>query len=285
VLSGRFAMLIAILFAAMCATSAQSIPSDRTNLSGQSVRSDHPDESNDLDSSLLTPLKPQGLDAPYHPIEPRQTLRWFITSSIGPPHLAGVIFVSASGTAVDRPKEYGPHWGGFAARFGSGMAGSVTGNAIEASAGLMLREDPRYFRVPGQAYKARVGNVVRLTFVARGNDGRLGPRTLATWRLSAVISSQTHGAFTAKRIRNLHCCARRKVLPDVWLPMRSRSFGPTSRGISFTSGIDIGLFSEFREFTRESRLHGSGGDAFSRVWNWPLYCLTVERGRRGKSQA
>jgi hypothetical protein len=175
VLSGRFAMLIAILFAAMCATSAQSIPSDRTNLSGQSVRSDHPDESNDLDSSLLTPLKPQGLDAPYHPIEPRQTLRWFITSSIGPPHLAGVIFVSASGTAVDRPKEYGPHWGGFAARFGSGMAGSVTGNAIEASAGLMLREDPRYFRVPGQAYKARVGNVVRLTFVARGNDGRLGP--------------------------------------------------------------------------------------------------------------
>jgi len=55
------------------------------------------------------------------------------------------------------------------------MAGSITGNAIEASAGLMLREDPRYFRVPERSFKARLGNVVQLTFAARGGAGSFGP--------------------------------------------------------------------------------------------------------------
>jgi hypothetical protein len=56
-----------------------------------------------------------------------------------------------------------------------GMTGSVTGNAIAAGVGLILREDPRYFRVPDRPFKARVGNVVRLTFVSRGDHGGFGP--------------------------------------------------------------------------------------------------------------
>ena len=34
--------------------------------------------------------------------------------------MAGVAFVSAGGTAVNRPWEYGPHWRGFGDRFGTG---------------------------------------------------------------------------------------------------------------------------------------------------------------------
>jgi len=60
-------------------------------------------------------------------------------------------------------------------RYGIGMAGSVTGNAIEASAGLILREDPRYFSVPERSFKARLGNVVQLTLAARGDAGSFGP--------------------------------------------------------------------------------------------------------------
>jgi hypothetical protein len=56
-----------------------------------------------------------------------------------------------------------------------GMTRSVTGNAIEAGVGLILREDPRYFRVPDHPFKARLGNVVRLTFAARGGGSSLGP--------------------------------------------------------------------------------------------------------------
>jgi hypothetical protein len=125
--------------------------------------------------SLLTPLKPVTQEAPYVPIRPRQRLRWFITETIGPPHLAGGLFTAAFGTAFDRPEEYGPHWGGFADRYGMRMTGIVTGNAMEASIGAIWGEDPRYFRVPDQSFKAPVTNIVRLTFVARHEDGSFEP--------------------------------------------------------------------------------------------------------------
>jgi hypothetical protein len=194
---------IAIFFATNLVASAQSIPSGRTTEPNPSPSADQPDESKDPSfPSLLTPLKPQKLEAPYQPITPRQSLRWFITSTVGPPHLAGEIFDSAFGTALNRPKEYGPHWGGFAARYGMGMTGSATGNAIEAGVGLILREDPRYFRVPDRPFKARVGNVVWLTFAARGGNGSFGPayaRYMATfgsnflsntWRVHSEANAQ-----------------------------------------------------------------------------------------------
>jgi hypothetical protein len=56
-----------------------------------------------------------------------------------------------------------------------GMTRSVAGNAFTASAAYFLREDPRYFRVPGRPFEARVGNVLRLTFAARGGQGSLKP--------------------------------------------------------------------------------------------------------------
>ena len=137
---------------------------------GGSMDSRFPDS-----SSLPTSVKSHTLEDPYRPITPSESLRWFISGTIGPAHLAGVTFVSACGTGVNRPGEYGPHWEGFANRFGIGMAGSATSNAMEAGAGLILREDPRYFRVPQQAFKFRVGNVARLTFLARNESGRSEP--------------------------------------------------------------------------------------------------------------
>jgi hypothetical protein len=83
--------------------------------------------------------------------------------------------VSACGTAVNRPEEYGPHWEGFANRYGMGMAGSVTSNAMEAGVGLILREDPRYFRVPRHPVKSGVANAVTLTFLVRNESGRSEP--------------------------------------------------------------------------------------------------------------
>ena len=202
-LSRRFVILTAIFFATNIVASAQSTPSGPTTEPRQSVLSGQSDGPTDPRfPSLLTPLKPQALEAPYHLISPRQRLHWFVTSTIGPPHLAGEAFVSACGTAFDRPAEYGTHWGGFADRFRMGMAGSVTGNAIEASAGLVLREDPRYFPVPDQPFRARVGNVVRLTFAARGGDGGFKPayaRYMAilgsnfvsnTWRVGSEANTQ-----------------------------------------------------------------------------------------------
>jgi hypothetical protein len=135
----RFAILIAVVFVTNLAASAQSI------------------------------------EGPYQLLTPSQSLGWFVTSTISPSHMTGVAFLSAGGTAVNRPGDYGSHWGGLADRFGMGMAGSAVGNAIEVTVGLTLREDPRYFCVPQQPFKARIGNVVRLTFSARGENGGFGP--------------------------------------------------------------------------------------------------------------
>jgi hypothetical protein len=200
-----FAILVAgfIFFGTNGFVFAQSTPPAHTSESGQTAPSDQSDDSKSGNPpSLLTPLKPQVQEAPYHAITPRQRLRWFITNTIGPPHLIGGLFVSAFGTAVDRPAEFGPHWGGFADRYGMRMTGIVTGNAMEASLGLAFREDPRYFRVPDRPLKARLRNVVTLTFAARRDDGNLAPafaRYMAisgnnflsnTWRVHSEANTQ-----------------------------------------------------------------------------------------------
>jgi hypothetical protein len=124
---------------------------------------------------LFTRRQSDASEEIYHVISPGQRLRWFVASTAGPAHLTGVAFVAASGTAVNRPKEYAPHWRGFSDRFNVSMAGSAAGNALEAGVGFFLREDPRYFRLSQRPFKARVGNVVRLTFSARAGDGRVLP--------------------------------------------------------------------------------------------------------------
>jgi hypothetical protein len=190
-----FAILFVPLFPARAQTSepAQNEPAQTPN-----TETDH------NKPSLLTPLKPTTEDDAYHPITSRQRLRWFLSNTIGPPHLVGGLFTSAFGTAVDRPKEYGPGWAGFGDRYGMRLTGIVTGNAIEASAGALWGEDPRYFRVPGEPFKRRIFNAVQLTFVARRRNGHFAPayaRYMAisgnnflsnTWRVDS--EANTHDA-------------------------------------------------------------------------------------------
>jgi hypothetical protein len=189
----QFATLFAILLATNLFLPAQSVPSDLDDSKGPRL------------PRVLTPLKSQLLEAPYQPIAPQESFRWFLTSTIGLPHRVGGLFVSAFGTAVDRPEEYGPHWGGFADRYGMRIACGASGNLMEAGVGRMLREDPRYFRVPQRPLKSRIGNVARLTFTARDYDGSFGPayaRYVATfgneflsntWRVQSEANS--HGAL------------------------------------------------------------------------------------------
>jgi hypothetical protein len=155
--------------------------------------------------SLITPLPVQKESAPYHPVTTRQRLRWFISNTIGPPHLAAGVFTSGFGTALDRPREYGPGWGGFGDRYGMRLTGISTGNGLEASIGSLWSEDPRYFRVPRLPFKARLRSVAKQTFVARRADGNYAPayaRYIAvpgsnflsnTWRVES--EANTHDAL------------------------------------------------------------------------------------------
>ncbi len=111
----------------------------------------------------------------YQPITGRQRFKWFVKSTVGPESLAAGIFSAGFGTALDRPKEYGPHWEGFGKRYGMRLTGVSTGNAMEAGFGSLWGEDPRYFRATGEPFKGRLKNVVVMTFAARRTDGNLAP--------------------------------------------------------------------------------------------------------------
>ena len=139
----------------------------------------NPDQQEDQGSkpSLITPLQPRTETEPYTPITARQRLRWLITNTIGPPHLAGGVVTSAFGTALDRPREYGPGWPGFGERFGIRLSGVSTSNIMEASAGALWGEDPRYFRVPEESFGARLRNVTRADLSC----------SQAQWKLCACV--------------------------------------------------------------------------------------------------
>ena len=229
-----------VLVAATSFASAQSSTPDVSNQGQQATQSDPSDDSgNPSRPSLLTPLKPVTQEAPYTPITPRQRLRWFITDTIGPYHLMGGLFTSGFGTALDRPKEYGPHWGGFADRYGMRLTGIVTGNAMEASVGALWGEDPRYFRAPDQKFKARVANIVRLTFLARHEDGSFEPayaRYIAVsgnnflsnqWRVQS--EANTHDAIV-RTAEGFGGRMAANAFEEFWPDVKSRIFHRRSSG-------------------------------------------------------
>ena len=194
-LSGQFVLLVTILLAGNLVSSAQSLPSSGVRGARQSLSVRHRSRRFGRHISPPPPfthLKPQTLEAPYEPLTHQERLRWFTANTIDPSNLVVATFAAALGTAPNRPRAYGPHWGGFAQRYGVSLTGNAAGNATEAAVGLILREDPRYFRVPYQPFRARVRNVVRLAFAARNGTNSFKPayaRYVAVFGVNFVSNS------------------------------------------------------------------------------------------------
>lgn len=103
----------------------------------------------------------------------KERAKWFVRSTVGLESILGAGTISAAwGTMRNNPVEYGPHWEGFGKRYGMRLTGVSTGNAIEAAAGAMWKEDPRYFPSPDRRFNARVWHVIKTTFLAPGPGGR-----------------------------------------------------------------------------------------------------------------
>lgn len=128
------------------------------------------------EKSFIAAPQRQLANEKYIPITSRERMRWFVNSTVGPTHLlGGGIFSAAIGTAMDRPKEYGPHWEGFADRFGMRLTGISTGNVMEVGLGAIWGEDPRYFVTPEKPLKSRICSVIWQTFEARHPNGNYAP--------------------------------------------------------------------------------------------------------------
>jgi hypothetical protein len=171
----------------------------------------------------------------YHPITAYGRLGWFTRSTVGPKSMIGGAFSSALGTATDNPYEYGPHWNGYAKRFGMRLTGISTGNAIEATLGSAWGEDPRYFHTVHDAFGDRVKNIVDLTFRAYRPDGErhlaiarfvavFGNNFLSnTWRAQSEADWQhalirSSEGFGARALSN----AVSEFLPQVWRKVRNK---------------------------------------------------------------
>lgn len=119
--------------------------------------------------------QPNGPQSNYQPITGSQRVNWFLDSTIGKKSLMGGVISSAWGTMLNSPSEYGPHWDGFAKRYGMRLTGVSTGNAMEAGFGALWGEDPRYFREPNAPFKSRVGHIIKMTFLAENRSGKVMP--------------------------------------------------------------------------------------------------------------
>ena len=121
------------------------------------------------------PPKPKPQNNVYEPITAKERLEWLLYKTLGPDDLMAGVIISGYGTAVNKPPEDGPHWGGFAERYGVRLTGIATSNTMEAGLGAIWGEDPRYKSAHGKNFRARVASVVEQTFVTRRRDGHFAP--------------------------------------------------------------------------------------------------------------
>jgi hypothetical protein len=113
-------------------------------------------------------------------------VRWFAKSTVGSRSLAAGVVSAGWGTAQNKPEEYGPHWEGFAKRYGMRLTGVATSNAIEAGLGAAWGEDPRYIRSTDNRSLHRIGHAARMTFMTYRANGTTAP---AYARYSGIVGS------------------------------------------------------------------------------------------------
>jgi hypothetical protein len=124
---------------------------------------------------------PAPVDVVVEPVPPAavtawQRLTWFDTKTFGISNLGGSIPGAALQTIRDRPHEAGPHWEGFAERYGVSVSTNAVSNGLEAGLGAIWGEDPRYLRDGARVpFKSRLGHIVKWTVVAPGRGGELRP--------------------------------------------------------------------------------------------------------------
>src|SRR6185295_8675645 len=170
----------------------------------------------------------------YQPISSSERGRWFLQSTVGPKSLAAGVVSAGWGTARNKPEEYGPHWEGFAKRYGMRLTGVATGNAIEAGLGTIWNEDPRYVPSTETRPWPRLRYAAAEVFLARRADGHQAPSFA---RYSGVVGGNfisnswrvpSESTATAALTRSALGFAGRfasNLFDEFWRDIRHKGFG------------------------------------------------------------
>lgn len=138
------------------------------------------------DASSFNPSTSTSSSVARRPITAKDRIDWVVRSTIGPESLVAGLFSAGWGTLFNHPHTYGPHWEGFADRYGMRLSGLALSNTMEAGLGAIWGEDLRYRRDPEAPFVDRLGHAAKMTFFADYNDGK---QRLAYARFAAISGS------------------------------------------------------------------------------------------------
>lgn len=96
---------------------------------------------------------------------------WVTSSTFGPPAALAKLTESAIMTAANSPREYGGTWNGFGRRIGSKYATGLVSNSIEAGAGFLWREDPRYRPLGSGSGGSRLSHALKMSVMTEPASG------------------------------------------------------------------------------------------------------------------
>jgi len=159
------------------------------------------------------------------PMTGGERVHWLAHQNLSPLALLEDVAIGGEETWVNSPKEYGPHWQGFGERVGMTAANYGVKTTMEAGLGSIWGEDPRYDRTEGEKFPARLGHVVKMTFMARNREGNTMP---AYARFLAIPGSS--------------------FLANTWMPdsQATVSDAAVRTGLGFLSRMGENAFKEFR---------------------------------------
>ncbi len=119
------------------------------------------------------------------PLSPGQKMRAAFRSAIDPYQFGFSLLTSGIGQATDSHSSidpngtrhgYGQGWAGFGERYGANYVdqfdGTILGNGVLP---VLLRQDPRYYRMGTGSFKKRFFYSLSTTVVCRGDNGKLQP--------------------------------------------------------------------------------------------------------------
>jgi hypothetical protein len=159
------------------------------------------------------------------PLTPRQKFRLMVKEALDPFEFVAVGIQAGIGQANNEFPQYGQGAAGYGKRYGAALADSASSDFFSNFLyPVLLKQDPRYFRLGEGSVKRRIGHSLAQEFVTRKDSGG------RTFNFANVL-----GAVTAGGISN------------AYYPPNDRGFGLTmSRaGIALIYGGVGGLLDEF----------------------------------------
>jgi hypothetical protein len=220
------ARLAAICLLASCFAAAQATPPP--NAPSASQAESEKEIQNKEQSKRIFGVVPMfgvtsRLDAPA--LTPGEKFHLFVKGSLDPFNFVAAGIQAGIGQASDEFPTYGQGAAGYGKRYGAALADSASSNLFSNFVfPVLLKEDPRYFRLGEGTIKHRIGHSLKQVFVVRKDSGG------HTFNFSNVLGAVSAGAVS-----------------NAYYPAADRGFGLTmSRaGISLIYGAAGGLVDEF----------------------------------------